>query len=114
MAKVGLEAALAALADAGIELDEEQTALLGQFKTVKMRESASEVIGRKLTENNKKNRDEWVKRSFDFAESMAENFTANKVGRGRGEVMERVFRIDTPHGTFKVSLSESPEEDTEE
>lgn len=55
----------------------------------------------------------WQEAAFTWAEMIANEFAADVVNRGRGKVLRRGFTVDTPHGTFKVDLSETVT-DTEE
>lgn len=105
---------LAELADLGIELTDDQRRKVEEHKVTLQREAAGEIIGRKLSKKTDKSVESWTTKSFDFAAGMARDFEGAKVGRGRGEVFERVFRVETPSGTFKVSLTEGTSEDSEE
>ena len=102
---------LAELAELGIELSEDQRKKVEEHKVTLMRDAAGEIIGRKLSKKTDKAVKDWTTKSFDFAAGMASDLEGAKVGRGRGEVFERVFRIETPSGTFKVSLTEGTSEE---
>lgn len=115
MAGMDVLKALAVLADSGIELSDEQRESLKVFKASAMREAATKILDRKVIgddETHGESVDAWVSNMFDLADSMSNEIKGSTVGRGRGEVFERVFRIDTPAGTLKVSLTgESDESD---
>ena len=103
--------ALAVLADSGITLSEEQEAALAEFKSATMREEAEKVFARKVNapEKTKKSAQEkWMNLSFKLAQDVANEIIGANVGRGRGEVHEQMFRIETPSGSLKVSLTNEP------
>lgn len=99
--------ALAVLAESGIELTKSQQTALDEFKSATMKAKAIETFDKKLIESA--DSEEWVADSFALAANVFDMVHDKNVGRGRGEVNERVFTVDTPHGTLKVSLTNSVE-----
>ena len=97
--------ALATLAESGIKLTKEQTAALEEFKATAMREAAEKVFERKLSADALNSAGGWTEEMFDLANSVSSEIVGENVGRGRGEVHEKMFRIETPAGSLKVSLT---------
>lgn len=106
MAKMDVLKALAVLAEQGIELSEDQTAALEELKMSAMRENALAVMEKKVSGDAM----QWCEEMFDLAAAIFDGIEGKIVGRGRGEVFERVFRIETPHGSLKVSLTNGEED----
>lgn len=106
MAKMDVLKALAVLAEQGIELSEEQTNALEELKMSAMRENALSIMEKKVSGDA----EQWVDEMFALAAGIFDGIEGKTVGRGRGEVFERVFRIDTPHGALKVSLTNGEED----
>jgi hypothetical protein len=104
--------ALAVLAESGIELTDDQANALAEFKSQTMRDEAEKVFVRKLRgDNDKQNAQRavsWTKKMFDLADDISGAIVGANVGRGRGEVHEQMFRIETPSGSLKVSLTNEP------
>ena len=107
--------AIAALEELGIELTPEQQEAMAAHKTAAMYEEAEKVFARKLTEfvlgekRSEKRAEDWTRDMFALAGRVAVNIIGSNVGRGRGEVHEKMFRIETPSGSLKVSLTTDPE-----
>lgn len=97
--------ALAVLAESGIELTPEQETALAEFKSNAMREAAVKILAKKVGD---KNASDWTTEMFTLAENVSLQVEGANVGRGRGEVHEKMFRIETPHGSLKVSLTTEP------
>lgn len=100
--------ALAVLAESGITLTKEQTSALESFKSEAMREAAEKVMSKKLSKNAGESAADWTHMAFNWAQMVSDDFEGANVGRGRGEVHEKMFRIETPHGSLKVSLTTEP------
>jgi hypothetical protein len=100
--------ALAVLAESGITLTKEQQKSLDDFKAATLKAKAIEVFDKKGIDGVADS-SEWVEWSFGTAALVFDQIVDKNVGRGRGEVNERVFTVETPHGTLKVSLTNSTE-----
>lgn len=122
MAKNEVLKALEVLAASGIVLTDEQAESLAEFKSSAMTSAAVEIFGRKVEvprQDGESDEDydarksgeleTWATDMFALAARIRSEITGDKVGRGRGEVFERMFRIETPDGSLKVSLTESTE-----
>lgn len=96
--------ALAVLAESGIELTAEQETALAEFKSTAMRDAATKVF----TSKGVPDPEDWTDEMFSVALRVSEDVKGANVGRGRGEVHEKMFRIETPHGSLKVSLTTEP------
>lgn len=104
--------ALAVLAESGIELTQEQETALAEFKSSAMREAATKVLVGKMDTPDKGEAEDmgadWTSEMFALAANVSEWVKGSNVGRGRGEVHEKMFRIETPDGSLKVSLTTEP------
>lgn len=98
--------ALAVLSESGIKLTSEQETALANFKSQAMRDAAETILSGKV--GDKRLAGKWVTRMFDLAGDISAQVKGANVGRGRGEVHEKMFRIETPHGSLKVSLTTEP------
>lgn len=105
MSKNNVMAALATLRESGLQLTEEQENALEEFTAQAMTSEAVKVFDRKLIPDSVLNSTEWATRVFDWASEVETQITGENVGRGRGEVHEQVFRVETPSGSLKVSLT---------
>jgi len=104
MAKNEVMRALATLRESGLELTPEQSAALEEFQAQSLRSEAEKVFERKTKESGD-TPSVWVESAFDLAEAVSNGIDGENVGRGRGEVHEKMFRVETPHGSLKVSLT---------
>lgn len=109
MSKNNVMAALATLRESGLQLTPEQENALEEFTAQAMHAEAKKIFERKLIEGDEKYANAWVDRTFDLASLVADAITGENVGRGRGEVHEQVFRVETPSGSLKVSLTRPSE-----
>lgn len=107
MSKVSIARALEVLAESGIALTPKQQDALAEFKSAAMHDDALKVFQSKTA--TEEIAESWVEKSFNLAEDMSDCFASKVVGRGRGEVSERVFRVETPYGSLKVSLTNETE-----
>lgn len=107
MAKeISIADALAALANAeGFKLTDKQREMVEAAARNEMIEAAEKVFDRKLRDEFKSTAGDFASDMFDLSERVADQVAGEKVGRGRGEVFEQMFRIETPHGSLKVSLT---------
>lgn len=107
MAKMDVLKALAVLEESGIKLSRAQEDSLREFKAQTMTDNAVKYIDGKVHENVDSTA--FVAESFRLAEAFSTEVKGNNVGRGRGEVHEKVVRFDTPSGTLKISLTTEPQ-----
>jgi hypothetical protein len=98
-----VQKALAVLLESGIELTKAQTAALAEFKAATLRDAAIAKFDKALIQSADSS--EWTTDMFTLAEKFASECEGENKGRGRGDVHERVFSIDTPSGLLKVSLT---------
>lgn len=103
MAKNDVVAALETLRELGLELTPEQENALAEHTANALREEAEKVFSRKLSDAG--DPEAWTDEMFALAEHISVSIVGENVGRGRGEVFERMFRVETPHGSLKVSLT---------
>lgn len=102
-------AALATLRESGLTLTPEQETALEEFTAQAMTSEAEKVFERKTIEDREFTPAEWTHRMFELAVDVSRDISGENVGRGRGEVHEQVFRIETPNGSLKVSLTRPTE-----
>lgn len=101
--------ALAAFAERGITLSDEQQKQLADVLEVEFREVAEKAIAKKLIEKDEKKKvtasERWAKDLFALAGRMSKELEGKDRAQGRGHVHETVLNdIETPHGKLKVSL----------
>lgn len=103
MAKNDVMKALATLRESGLKLTKEQESALEEFTSQALRTEAEKVFERKTGVSPEDST--WVDEMFALAESIRDQIEGENVGRGRGEVHEKMFRVETPYGSLKVSLT---------
>lgn len=105
MAKNDVMKALATLRESGLKLTEEQETALEEFTSQALRSEAEKVFDRKTVADAGESSSDWTEYVFDLASRISYAIDGENVGRGRGEVHEKMFRVETPHGSLKVSLT---------
>jgi len=107
-----LTEAIARFEAMGIEVPADMLAAVEGMRYRHVEESAIDFFKEKKGMSDKV-AVEWQEEVFSWAQHLYDAFDADVVNRGRGKVLRRGFTVDTPHGTFKVDLSETVT-DTEE
>lgn len=111
MAKaISVADALAALQASGVELTDEQTTALEEFKSKSLKAEAEKIVSRKLTEEkpSKATVQKYTTDLFTLAEKVHDTITSDvrpKRGQGVGNNVVRMIGIDTPHGHLKIELT---------
>ena len=105
-----MSAALDLFEAQGIKVTKEMREAAAEAQENEMREAAETIFDRKLYTSTPEATKEWTALSFGLAKSMDSEITGEKVGRGRGEVYERMFRVETVYGSLKVSLTQAVSE----
>lgn len=109
-------AAIEQLAALGIDLTDEQKEAVKTAKSAAFASKARVVLDRKVLRTEKTTDDvhkkaveKWQTEMFALAAKVESGIVANLDNVGRGQALRRMFRIETPHGSFKVELSQEPE-----
>lgn len=105
-----MAAALEMFESQGVKVTKEMRDALKTAQQTEMFDAAKAVFDRKCLSIENVDATIWVERSFELAERIENQIAGENVGRGRGMVFERVFRVETPSGTLKVSLTTEPTE----